>query len=100
MMRFIKNPFILITLFAFLLQTALFIFFYALPDPLGLSMPEMFSGKMLWQFSMTYGAILVLSSLIAFAKAPRALSIFYVFYFFFAIVDYEVFRFTHQRLSY
>ena len=100
MMRFIKNPFILITLFAFLLQTALFIFFYALPDPLGLSMPEMFSGKMLWQFSMTYGAILVLSSLFAFAKAPRALSIFYVFYFFFAIVDYEVFRFTHQRLSY
>lgn len=96
----LKNPFVQITLFAFVLQTFLFVFFYALPDPLGLSMVEMFSGKMLWQFTMTYGAILALSALFAFAKAPRALSIFYVFYFFFAIVDYEVFRFTHQRLSY
>lgn len=96
----LKNPFILITLFAFILQTFLFVCFYSLPDPLGLSMLEMFSGKMLWQFTMTYGAILALSALFAFAKSPRALSIFYVFYFFYAIVDYEVFRFTHQRLSY
>jgi len=96
----LKNPFVQITVFAFILQTFLFICFYALPDPLGLSMTEMFSGKMLWQFTMTYGAILALSALFAFAKAPRALSIFYTFYFFFAIVDYEVFRFTHQRLSY
>lgn len=96
----LKNPFVQITLFAFVLQTFLFAVFYALPDPLGLSMTEMFSGRMLWQFTMTYGAILALSALFAFAKAPRALSIFYVFYFFFAIVDYEVFRFTHQRLSY
>lgn len=96
----LKNPFVQITLFAFVLQTFLFAVFYALPDPLGLSMVEMFSGKMLWQFTMTYGAILALSALFALAKAPRALSIFYVFYFFFAIVDYEVFRFTHQRLSY
>lgn len=99
-LELLKNPFIQITLFAFVLQTFLFVVFYALPDPLGLSMTEMFSGRMLWQFTMTYGAILALSALFAFAKAPRALSIFYVFYFFFAIVDYEVFRFTHQRLSY
>ena len=99
-LELLKNPFIQITLFAFVLQTFLFAVFYALPDPLGLSMTEMFSGRMLWQFTMTYGAILALSALFAFAKAPRALSIFYVFYFFFAIVDYEVFRFTHQRLSY
>ncbi|MEE3340600.1 MAG: sulfatase-like hydrolase/transferase [Hallerella sp.] len=99
-LELLKNPFVQITLFAFVLQTFLFAVFYALPDPLGLSMTEMFSGRMLWQFTMTYGAILALSALFAFAKAPRALSIFYVFYFFFAIVDYEVFRFTHQRLSY
>ena len=99
-LELLKNPFIQITLFAFVLQTFLFAVFYMLPDPLGLSMTEMFSGRMLWQFTMTYGAILVLSALFAFAKAPRALSIFYVFYFFFAIADYEVFRFTHQRLSY
>jgi phosphoglycerol transferase MdoB-like AlkP superfamily enzyme len=99
-LELLKNPFVQITLFAFVLQTFLFAVFYALPDPLGLSMTEMFSGRILWQFTMTYGAILALSALFAFAKAPRALSIFYVFYFFFAIVDYEVFRFTHQRLSY
>ena len=99
-LELLKNPFIQITLFAFVLQTFLFAVFYMLPDPLGLSMTEMFSGRILWQFTMTYGAILVLSALFAFAKAPRALSIFYVFYFFFAIADYEVFRFTHQRLSY
>lgn len=99
-LELLKNPFVQITLFAFVLQMFLFAVFYALPDPLGLSMTEMFSGRMLWQFTMTYGAILALSALFAFAKAPRALSIFYVFYFFFAIVDYEVFRFTHQRLSY
>ena len=49
-MPLFKNPFVLITSFAFLLQTVLFVFFYALPDPLGLSMLEMFSGKMLGNF--------------------------------------------------
>ncbi len=100
MMRIFKNPFVGITLFALIFETALLVFFYALPDPLGLSMSEMFSGKTVWQLSMAYGAILALSGFFALAKAPRALAVFDVFYFFFAIVDYEVFRFTHQRLSY
>lgn len=95
-----KNPFILITSVAFLLQTVMLVLFYALPDPLGLSMSEMFAGKTIWQIFMAYGAILVMSSIFTFLKSPRALAVFYVFYFFFAIADYEVFRFNHQRLSY
>lgn len=94
------NPFVPITLFAILLQSAMLVLFYALPDPLGLSLSEMFAGKTIWQLSMAYGAILVLSSLFAFFKKPRALAIFFILYFFVAIVDYEVFRFSHQRLSY
>ena len=94
------NPFILITLFAIFLQTTMLVLFYALPDPLGLSLSEMFAGKTVWQISMAYGAILVLVSLFAFFKKPRALSAFLIFYFILAAVDYEVFRFSHQRLSY
>ena len=95
-----KNPFVLITAIAFLVQTIMFVLFYTLPDPLGLSLTEMFSGKSIWQFFMTYGAILVLISLFYFVKKPRALVVFLFFYFFLAVADYEVFRFTHQRLSY
>ncbi len=94
------NPFILITLFAVFLQSAMLVLFYALPDPLGLSLSEMFAGKTVWQASMAYGAILVLVSLFAFFKKPRELSVFLIFYFILAAVDYEVFRFSHQRLSY
>ena len=95
-----KNPFILITSVAFLLQTIMLVLFYALPDPLGLSMSEMFAGKTIWQIFMAYGAILVMSSIFTFLKSPRALAVFYVIYFFFAVADYEIFRFNHQRLSY
>ncbi|MCF0223789.1 MAG: sulfatase-like hydrolase/transferase [Fibrobacter sp.] len=76
------------------------VFFFSLPDPLGLSLLEMFSGKILWQVFMAFGGILVLSSLFTFAKKPRAFVLFFIFYFFLAIADYEVFRFSHQRLSY
>lgn len=76
------------------------VLFYRLPDPLGLSMVEMFEGKTIWQVFMAYGAILVMASLFNFARAPRALAIFYALYFFVAAVDYDLFRFTHQRLSY
>ena len=98
--QFLKNPFILITSVAFVLQTMMLVLFYALPDPLGLSMSEMYAGKTIWQIFMAYGAILVMSSIFAFLKSPRALAVFYVFYFIFSVVDYEVFRFNHQRLSY
>lgn len=94
------NPFIPITLFAILLQSAMLVLFYALPDPLGLSLSEMFAGKTIWQMSMAYGAILALAGLFAFIKKPRALSLFFLLYFILAAVDYEVFRFSHQRLSY
>lgn len=94
------NPFILITSFAIILQSLMLVLFYALPDSLGLSLTEMFSGKTVWQVSMAFGAILVISSIFAFLKKPRLLALFFVFYFFIAIVDYELFRFSHQRLSY
>ena len=94
------NPFILITSFALILQSLMLVLFYALPDSLGLSLTEMFSGKTVWQVSMAFGAILVISSIFAFLKKPRLLALFFVFYFFIAIVDYELFRFSHQRLSY
>lgn len=95
-----KNPFVPITIFALVLQSAMLALFYALPDPLGLSLSEMFSGKTVWQISMAFGAILVLSALFAFAKKPRAFIVFIALYFIVAIVDYELFRFSHQRLSY
>ena len=94
------NPFILITSFAIILQSLMLVLFYALPDSLGLSLTEMFSGKTVWQVSMAFGAILVISSIFAFLKKPRLLALFFIFYFFIAIVDYELFRFSHQRLSY
>lgn len=100
MKLFKLNPFILITSFALVLQSIMLVLFYALPDPLGLSLIEMFSGKTIWQVSMAFGAILVMSSIFAFFKKPRLLALFLGFYFFVAIADYEVFRFSHQRLSY
>ena len=94
------NPFLLIPSVALVLQSIMLVLFYSLPDPLGLSLTEMFSGKTIWQISMAFGAILVISSIFAFLKKPRLLAIFLAFYFLVAVVDYEVFRFSHQRLSY
>ena len=95
-----KNPIVGITAAAFFVQAVMLVLFYALPDPLGLSLMEMYSGKAIWQVFMAFGAILVVSSLFAFAKAPRACAIFYVIYFSLAVADYEVVRFNHQRLSF
>jgi len=83
-----------------LLQTAMLALFWELPDALGLPMRELFRGKEIWQLCMTYGAILVISSIFAFFKKPRLLAIFLGFYLAIAVVDYEVLRFSHQRLSY
>ena len=99
-MRLLKNPYLVLALVALLVQSILLEFFYTLPDPLGLSMSEMFEGKTLWQIFMAFGAILAMAGLFGFARAPRGLAIFYALYFFVAIVDYDVFRFSHQRLSY
>lgn len=96
----LKNPFVHVTLAALVIQCIMFVLFYNLPDPLGLSLSEMFAGKTLWQAFMAFGALLVMSSIFAFLKKPRALVLFYAFYFVIAIADYEVFRFSHQRLSY
>lgn len=95
-----KNPIVGITAAAFFVQAIMLVLFYSLPDPLGLSLMEMYSGKAIWQVFMAFGAILVVSSLFAFARAPRACAIFYVVYFLMAVADYEVVRFNHQRLSY
>lgn len=97
---YLKNPFLTMALIALVVQSVLLIFFYSLPDPLGLSMSEMFEGKTLWQIFMAFGAILVMAALFGFARAPRGLAVFYALYFFIAIADYDVFRFSHQRLSY
>lgn len=94
------NPFVWIFLVALFFQTAMLVLFYSLPDPLGLSLNEMYSGKVLWQYCMAVGAVFVLTSIFAFMKSPRACSIFFIIYFFIAIADYEIFRFNHQRLSY
>lgn len=94
------NPFILITSAALVLQSIMLVLFYSLPDSLGFSLTEMFSGKTIWQISMAFGAVLLLSSIFAFLKKPRLLALFLGFYFVLAIADYEVFRFSHQRLSY
>ena len=75
------NPFILISSVALVLQSIMLVLFYSLPDPLGLSLTEMFSGKTIWQISMAFGAILVLSSIFAFLKKPRLLAIFLAFIF-------------------
>jgi len=91
---------IFITIAAMLLQTAMLALFWALPDALGLPMRELFKGKELWQLCMAYGAILVISSIFALFKKPRLLAIFLGFYLAIAVVDYEVLRFSHQRLSY
>ena len=87
-------------LIALVVQSVLLVFFYSLPDPLGLSMAEMFEGKTLWQIFMAFGAVLAMAGLFGFARAPRGLAVFYALYFFIAVADYDVFRFSHQRLSY
>ena len=96
----LKNPYLAMALIALVVQSVLLVIFYSLPDPLGLSMTEMFEGKTLWQIFMAFGAILVMAALFGFARAPRGLAVFYALYFFIAIADYDVFRFSHQRLSY
>ena len=99
-MRFLKNPYLVMALVALVVQSLLLVFFYSLPDPLGLSMSEMFEGKTLWQIFMAFGAVLAMAGLFGFARAPRGLAIFYGLYFFAAVADYDVFRFSHQRLSF
>ena len=99
-LKLIKNPYLCTVLVALAVQTLALVFFYSLPDPLGLSLTEMFEGKIIWQVFMAFGAILVMGALFTFARAPRALAVFYAFYFFVAVVDYDLFRFSHQRLSY
>ena len=96
----LKNPYLVMALVALVVQSVLLIFFYSLPDPLGLSMSEMFEGKTLWQIFMAFGAVLAMAGLFGFARAPRGLAIFYGLYFFAAVADYDVFRFSHQRLSF
>ena len=96
----LKNPYLFMALVALVVQSLLLVFFYSLPDPLGLSMSEMFEGKTLWQIFMAFGAVLAMAGLFGFARAPRGLAIFYGLYFFAAVADYDVFRFSHQRLSY
>lgn len=107
MLKFLKrleplknNPFAWIAGIALLVQIAMLLLFFNLPDPLGLSLAELFEGKIFWQVIMAVGTIFVVTGIFGFLKAPRALSIFFTFYFIVAAADYEVFRFTHQRLSY
>ena len=97
---FWNNLFLCMALGALVVQTLMLVLFYKLPDPLGLSLSEMFEGQTIWQVFMAYGAILAMGALFAFARAPRGLALFYAFYFFIAAADYDVFRFSHQRLSY
>lgn len=97
---FRTNPFVSIAAVALALQSLMLVLFYSLPDPLGLSLVEMFSGKVIWQVFMAFGAVLVLTSIFAFLKKPRFCVLFLAFYFVIAVADYEVFRFSHQRLSY
>jgi len=93
---------------AILLQTAMLALFWALPDALGFSIWEHFGEKSPWQLCMAYGAILFISSLFAFWQwrwnksllPTRLLAVFFGFYFAVAAVDFEVLRFSHQRLSY
>jgi len=99
-LKILKNPYLCMALVALVVQTVMLVLFYSLPDPLGLSMAEMFEGKTLWQIFMAYGAMLVMAALFGFARAPRGLALFYAVYFFVAAADYDVFRFSHQRLSY
>ena len=92
------NPFILISSVALVLQSIMLVLFYSLPDPLGLSLTEMFSGKTIWQISMLLALFLVLSSIFAFLKTSFARYLF-SFYFLIAVVDYEVFDSTSDYLT-
>lgn len=95
-----KSVFVPITAVALLIQSLMLVLFYSLPDSLGLSLSEMFAGKTIWQIFMALGGVLTMSGIFAFLRKPRGLVIFFVVYFFLAVADYEVFRFSHQRLSY
>ncbi len=95
----LRNPIIAISVAALFVQCLMLVLFYSRPDPLGLSLSEMFSGRTIWQVVMAVGTVSVISSIFALLKAPRGLALFYVIYFFFAVADYEVYRFNHQRLS-
>ena len=81
MKQFLKNPYVMITMIALLVQSVMLVFFYSLPDPLGLSLLEMFSGRIQWQMIMAYGGILVISGLFMLAKMPRGLAVYYILYF-------------------
>ncbi|MCL2260128.1 MAG: sulfatase-like hydrolase/transferase [Fibromonadales bacterium] len=102
------NPIIFVVIAALLLQTTMLVFFWALPNALGLSMQVFFQGKELWQLCMALGAILFMSSFFALWQwrwrdvllPARLLAIFLGLYFAVAVVDYEVLRFNNQRLSY
>ncbi len=102
------KPLIFITVAAIILQTVMLMLFWALPDALGLSIRQFYQGKELWQLCMAYGAILFMSSFFALWQwkwrstliPTRLLAIFLGFYFAVAVVDFEVLRFNHQRLSY
>ena len=59
----LKNPYLTMALIALVVQSVLLVFFYSLPDPLGLSMAEMFEGKTLWQIFMAFGAVLAMAGL-------------------------------------
>ena len=69
-MRFLKNPYLAMALVALVVQSLLLMFFYSLPDPVGLSMSEMFEGKTLWQIFMAFGAVLAMAGLFGFARWP------------------------------
>ena len=55
-LKHIKNPYLCMVLVALAVQTLALVFFYSLPDPLGLSLTEMFEGKIIWQVFMAFGA--------------------------------------------
>jgi len=102
------NRIIFITIVALLLQTVMLALFWALPDALGFSMQDFFREQELWQLCMAFGAILFMSSFFALWQwwqcnsllPARLLAIFLGFYLAIAVVDYEVLRFSHQRLSF
>jgi len=101
-------PIVFIVIAAMLLQTAMLVLFWALPDALGLSMRELYQGKELWQLCMAFGAILFMSFFFALWQwrwrssllPARLLAVFLGFYLAVATVDFQVLRFSHQRLSY
>ncbi|GHV12745.1 hypothetical protein AGMMS49938_05910 [Fibrobacterales bacterium] len=107
------NSILFITFLGVVLQSVMLIAFHCLPDALGMSIGELFSGKILWQISMDFGAILIIAFIFAlwqnlsnrknktkFTIPVRIFALILGFYFALSVVDYEVLRFNHQRLSY